>query len=76
MKGIECVGAILGGAILGGAVALLFAPKSGERTRADIKNFFDDEVEKYRAKCRCITDRFKGEMDELKNSVAHEFEKN
>ncbi len=75
MKGIECVGAILGGALLGGAVALLFAPKSGERTRADIKHYFDDEVEKYRDKCKCITDRFKKEVDDLRMSVEQELNK-
>jgi gas vesicle protein len=75
MKGIECVGAILGGAFLGGAVALLFAPKSGERTRADIKHYFDDEVEKYRDKCKCITDRFKKEVDDLRMSVEQELNK-
>ena len=46
--------AFLGGALVGGAIALLFAPESGETTRARIKellknrglDFSDEDVEK------------------------------
>ena len=46
--------AFLGGALVGGAIALLFAPESGEATRARIKellknrglDFSDEDVEK------------------------------
>ena len=48
--------AFLGGALVGGAIALLFAPESGEATRARIKellknrglDFSDEDVEKLR----------------------------
>ena len=36
----------VGGVILGGAAALLFAPEKGEKTRKDIKKFFEQEKEK------------------------------
>ncbi len=36
----------LGGVVIGGAAALLFAPEKGEKTRKDIKRFFENEKEK------------------------------
>ncbi|MBQ8863398.1 MAG: YtxH domain-containing protein [Rikenellaceae bacterium] len=75
MKGIECVGAILGGMVLGCTLGMLFAPKSGERTRAEIKNFFEDEIEKYRDKCHAMSERLKQEVDEMKKAVAQEMAK-
>ncbi|MBQ9181392.1 MAG: YtxH domain-containing protein [Bacilli bacterium] len=36
----------LGGAAIGGAIALLFAPKKGSETRRDLKNKFDEMIEK------------------------------
>ena len=75
MKAIECVGAILGGMLLGCAWGMLFAPRSGEQTRADIKNFLEDEFEKYHGKCKCLSDKLKEEVDEMKKAVATEMSK-
>ncbi|MBP3425490.1 MAG: YtxH domain-containing protein [Rikenellaceae bacterium] len=75
MKAIECVSAILGGMLLGCAWGMLFAPRSGEQTRADIKNFFEDELEKYRSKCRSISEKLKEEVDDMKQAVATEMTK-
>ena len=54
---------------------MLFAPRSGEQTRADIKNFLEDEFEKYHGKCRCLSDKLKEEVDEMKKAVATEMSK-
>lgn len=75
MKAIECVSAILGGMLLGCAWGMLFAPRSGEQTRADIKNFFEDELEKYRGKCRSISEKLKEEVEDMKQAVATEMTK-
>lgn len=44
MKGSNLL-AFLGGAIVGGAIALLFAPQSGDKTREQIKDFVDEGVD-------------------------------
>ena len=75
MKAIECVGAIIGVMLVGCAWGMLFAPRSGEQTRADIKRFFDDELEKYHGKCRCISEKLKEEVDDIKQAVAAEMAK-
>jgi len=36
----------LGGILIGGAAALLFAPEKGEKTRRDIKRFFEEEKDR------------------------------
>jgi len=43
-------GSLLGGMIIGSALALLFAPRSGEETRRSLKNLVDKQVDKVREK--------------------------
>lgn len=70
MKSIEVVGAMLGGAILGAAIALLVAPRSGEETRAAIKHYMDDEIDKYRCKCRDVTERFENDVKTIRQEMS------
>jgi gas vesicle protein len=51
MKG-DTLFAFLGGAILGAAVAILFAPDSGDETRKKIKDTFDKEYQTLKSKIR------------------------
>lgn len=51
-------GAILGG-LAAGATALLFAPKSGKKLRADIKNKYHDLSDKSHDVCDDICERGK-----------------
>jgi gas vesicle protein len=44
-----CLFSVLGGMVLGSAVALALAPKSGEEMRNCVRNFLNDEIEKWRA---------------------------
>lgn len=47
MKGSH-VAAFLIGALAGSVVALLYAPQSGDKTRRQIRDFVDDEVDQAR----------------------------
>ena len=43
-----CVASVLGGMVLGSAIALAVAPKTGEEMRRLVRDFINDEVEKWR----------------------------
>ncbi len=49
----------LGGAIIGSAIAILFAPKSGEQMRKDVKGMIVDQIGRLQEQiksCKCMTD--------------------
>ena len=47
----------LGGALVGAAVAILFAPESGEETRKKIKDTFDKEYQNLKDKISNLESR-------------------
>lgn len=44
-----CIFSVLGGMVLGSAVALALAPKSGQEMRGFVRDFLNDEIDKWRA---------------------------
>ena len=63
-SGMCCVLSFLIGAVVGGGIALLTAPKSGERTREQLKRMAGDAKEKA-----------EGYYDEMKDRAAEATEK-
>lgn len=66
MKNFGIFLAVIGGAAVGAAAGLLFAPHSGEKTRANIKRYL-------REKGLCPHDEDK--LDELVDEIATELKK-
>ena len=44
-----CIFSVLGGMVLGSAVALALAPKSGQEMRNFVRDFLNEEIDKWRA---------------------------
>jgi gas vesicle protein len=59
----------VGGVILGGAAALLFAPEKGEKTRKDIKDFFEHEKNKLMDAVEELGAEIKDEEKKVGNAV-------
>lgn len=53
----------LGGVLVGAAVAILFAPDSGEETRKKIKDTFDKEYQGLKDKINSLESRAKAAAD-------------
>lgn len=53
----------LGGVLVGAAVAILFAPESGEETRKKIKDTFDKEYQGLKDKINSLESRAKAAAD-------------
>lgn len=56
---------LLIGGTIGGVMALLFAPKKGDEVRKDIKNNFDDIVNKTKDRSRELFSRSKNIIDDI-----------
>ena len=44
-----CIFSVLGGMVIGSAVTLALAPKSGPEMRSFVRDFLNEEIDKWRA---------------------------
>lgn len=44
-----CIFSVLGGMVLGSAVALALAPKTGQEMRSFVRDFLNEEIDKWRS---------------------------
>jgi len=59
------------GVVVGATLGVLFAPKSGKETREDLKNAFDDLVEKAKGiKAEDVKAAIEKKVQEIKDAVA------
>jgi gas vesicle protein len=69
MKAITAIGV---GTFIGAAIAILFAPKSGEATLADLTDRVNDSIERGTAKVREIarqTSKLKDQVQDVRGAV-------
>ena len=59
----------LGGAALGAAIALLYAPESGQKTRRRIKRFVEDEKDKLTDAYDNVRERIEHGADKLERRL-------
>ncbi len=78
MKTGSFLGGLLTGALLGGVIALLYAPKSGQETRDDLKKKLDEygkEVEnlknKAKEKGKQVKEDITNKIDQLAKEIEH-----
>ena len=58
------LGLLIGG-VIGSSIAFLFAPKKGEKVRKDIKNNFDDIVNKTKDRSKRLFNQSMDTMDDI-----------
>lgn len=61
----------LGGVLVGAAVAILFAPDSGDETRKKIKDTFDKEYQGLKDKISNLESRAKAAADAYSSAKSH-----
>ena len=47
-----CIFSVLGGMVLGSVVALALAPKTGQEMRGLVRDFLNEEFEKWHSACK------------------------
>jgi gas vesicle protein len=66
MKTLDILLAFVGGAIVGAAAGVLFAPKKGEETRKEIKDYLESKGIKLKGeKLERLVDEIKSEVESV-----------
>ncbi len=69
--GKKGLGKFIAGAAVGVGLGMLFAPKSGEDTRKDLKEKFDELLEQIKGiKAEDVKDYFEVKVEEIKKDIA------
>ena len=64
------LGKFIAGALIGAGLGILFAPKKGSETRTDLKNKFDELVEKAKGlKASDVKDYIEDKIEDIKASL-------
>ena len=74
-KCISCGMGLLAGILGGGVAAILYAPKSGEETREDIKNYVNDVAQKHAPEIKEAKKQALEALDRMKYKLEKQYNK-
>lgn len=73
--GLKCFAGLATGLAIGGAAGVLFAPKSGDETREDIKNFYNEKKDQAEEIARNAREKVQDKAEDAIDSTREGLEK-